>query len=123
LTTVLILDNDPGFLFWLGTLLGESGYQSLPALNVVEALSLTQQFKVKIDLLIVDPLQTGVADFINSLRLSQGRVKVLAASDQQGIDLPVLNASIRKPDQFDENTLMGWISTVERLLAKEKLVD
>jgi DNA-binding response OmpR family regulator len=117
LTTVLILDDDPGFLFWLGALLGELGYKTFPALNVPEALVCAQKLKLEIDLLIVNPLQTGAADFINTLRRSKGTVKVLALSDHQTVDLPVVNASLGKPDQLDQNTGIRWRDAVERLLA------
>ncbi len=99
--------------------MGGSGYGVLPALNVLEASAFTQQLKVEIDLLIVNPLLTGVADFINTLRCSQGSAKLLALSDRQPVDLPFVNASLGKPDRLDQHTGIGWLYAVERLLAED----
>jgi len=117
LPTVLIVDDDPGFLFWLGALLRELGYRSFPALNVPEALACARNLKIEVDLLIVNPRQAGAADFIYALRRSQGTVKVLALSDRPAVDLPIVDASLGKPDQFDQDTEIRWRYAVERLLA------
>jgi hypothetical protein len=93
-------------------------FRGLPACSTcLEALVCAQKLKVEIDLLIVNPLQAGVADFINTLRRSQGTVKVLALSDQQTVDLSVVNASLGKPGQLDQNNCIRWLYAVEQLLA------
>ena len=53
MNTVLIADRDLGFVFWLGQALGKLGYQVLPAMNVPQAASYAEQFRV--DLLVLDP--------------------------------------------------------------------
>jgi hypothetical protein len=37
MVTVLIIDNDLGFMFWLGQILSEAGYAVLPAKSAPEA--------------------------------------------------------------------------------------
>ena len=38
--TILIVDEDVGFVWWLGELFSEFGYRSIPALSCRQALSL-----------------------------------------------------------------------------------
>ena len=52
---ILIVDEDVGFLWWLGELFHEAGYRSIPALNSQQALSLAKNVPGGIDLLIVSP--------------------------------------------------------------------
>ena len=75
-----------------------------------------QQFTGKIDLLIVNPAQPGVADFIESLRQSQSNVRVLALSDHELPELPAVNAALGRPDPTDQNSGMKWLSAVDQLL-------
>ena len=59
--TILITDRDLGFVFWLGQLLDDAGYQALPARSSVDAIALQNQFHLKIDLLILNPSLVGYA--------------------------------------------------------------
>jgi DNA-binding response OmpR family regulator len=99
--TILILDNDLGFLFWLGQALTASHCKAFPATSITEAVSLIAQFKLKIDLLIMNPAVPGAADFMRSLRREQRhlRVAVMTAETHeepgQATDLvPVLERKI-----------------------------
>src|ERR1700694_2999971 len=76
--TILILDVDLGRQFWLGEVLVSAGYRVVPAQSVLQAASLIAQFNLVIDLLIVDPSLTGIADFVRGLQSIQGKVRILA---------------------------------------------
>src|ERR1700681_144903 len=76
--TVLIVDPELGFVFWLGQALDRAGYQALPARNCEDATELLKQLNVEIHLLIVGHSVMGAAAFAEALRHSQGHLKVIA---------------------------------------------
>jgi DNA-binding response OmpR family regulator len=74
--TILILDDDLGFSFWLGHTLNTSNCDALPAKSVAEATALIGHFKLKVDFLILNPTVPGAADFIRALRREQKHLRV-----------------------------------------------
>ena len=76
MATILILDDDLGFAFWLGQTLSAPHCETLPAKNVPEATALIDQFKLTIDLVIMSPTVPGAADFTRGLRRQQGHLRV-----------------------------------------------
>lgn len=85
--TILILDNDLGFSFWLGQALTAPNCNALPATTVKEALALITEFRLKIDFLIMNPAVPGATDFKKALRKSQGQLRV-ATLDSEISDPP-----------------------------------
>jgi hypothetical protein len=75
--TVLIVDRELGFVFWLGQALDRAGYQALPAKSCEDAAELLKQLNVEIHLLIVGHSLEGAGAFADSLRRSQGHLKVI----------------------------------------------
>src|ERR1700687_5104323 len=75
---VLIVENDLGFLFWLGGALNAGDYQSWPACGVSDANALVREGAVRIDLLIINPSLPGVSKLIALLRRSHAKLKVIA---------------------------------------------
>lgn len=81
-TTILILDNDLGFCFWLGQALTGSQCRAFPATTITEAVTLIAQFKLKIDFLILNAAVPGATDFMKALRREQRQLRVaVMASD------------------------------------------
>lgn len=100
-TTILILDNDLGFCFWLGQALTGSHCKAFPATTIPEAVTLIAQFKLKIDFLILNPAVPGAMDFMKALRREQHqlRVAVLASGTFEGREqiaevVPVLERKV-----------------------------
>ena len=117
--TVLIIDGDLGFVFWLGKLLGDAGYQALPAKGVSEASALLGELNTEIDLVIVNPSLPGAADFVNALRRSQPNSKVLAAlgeKDQSADQVQISDVTARKPLVQDRGASSSWLRIVEHAL-------
>lgn len=85
-TTILILDNDLGFCFWLGQALTGSQCKAFPATTITEAVTLIAQFRLTIDFLILNPAMPGAMDFMKALRLEQRhlRVAVMASDTFEG---------------------------------------
>jgi hypothetical protein len=76
-STILIIDSDLGFVFWLGQSLDAAGYESIPAKNVPGAKVLLGELRVIVDLLIIRPSIAGANAFIEGLRISQDCLKTI----------------------------------------------
>lgn len=117
--TILIIDDDLGFVFWLGRLLTDAGYNALPAKEVEAARSLLGELHCGIDLLIVNPSLPGLTDFADALRQSSTNVKVIAllgGEKQSPNQLRNADMVAQKPLQTDTAADTLWIKTVERAL-------
>ena len=113
--TVLIIDTDLGFVFWLGRTLDNGGYRTIPARDVADAMSLIEQFKLEVDLLIVNPTLQGSTPFIEQLRRSN--VKVIAVIADEGLPLPMqVDASRKRPSKIDEKARLEWLDLVASVI-------
>jgi hypothetical protein len=120
--TILIVDSDLGFVFWLGQALLDAGYEALPAKGVREATALIEELKTEIDLLIINPALAGAPDLANSLRRFRGDLKVLAMlgeKDQEAGQIPNPDATIRKPLQVNLNVSALWLGIINQLLVRD----
>jgi hypothetical protein len=117
--TVLIIDDDLGFVFWLGRILADAGCQPLPAKGVSEACAWLSELNTEIDLLIVNPSLAGAADFTKTLRRSGRNVRILAAlsnEDQPADQTQDADIVIRKPLQLDATAGSSWLKIVAHAL-------
>ena len=117
--TVLIIDSDLGFVFWLGRILADAGCQPLPARDASEAGALLGQLNAEIDLLILNPSLTGADDFANALRRLRQNVKILAAlsdADQSAAQVQGADIIARKPVQLDGATCRQWVGMIKQVL-------
>jgi DNA-binding response OmpR family regulator len=124
--TVLIIDRDLGFVFWLGRVLADAGAQVLPAKDFSAAQALLNELKRDIDLLIVNPSLAGASNFVNALRRSWPDVKILAAlgdHDQQTGQTPLADITARRPLQPDAAAATLWLRIVEQVLHREGRAD
>ena len=116
---VLIIDNDLGFVFWLGQALDAAGYETLPAKGITEAVSLLAELKVRIDVLIVRCTLTGAGDFARAFRASQkGYLKTIALVDETDghgdrmHDWDGWQLKPRMPDTLARNTFLSLVQGV-----------
>ena len=116
--TVLILDRDLGFVFWLGQNLDRAGHQAYPAKSTADAITLLGRFHLDIDLLVVNPALDGALSLANTLMQSHRDLKVLVTS--QG-DVPPDRKSVawhswkRKPAALDRRTAKEWLEAIEQV--------
>ena len=89
--TILILDNDLGFAFWLGQILSAPHCTALPAFNVAEASELINHFDLKIDFLIMNPAVPGAEEFTRALRKEHTQMRVATLTPGTGRDGNWLN--------------------------------
>ena len=81
--TLLVLDKDLGFLFWLAKALEPCGHSIVPASTVSQANCLLWTLPISVDLLLINPALEGAAAFSDALRHDQPQLKVIALLEQE----------------------------------------
>lgn len=108
--TILIVDDDLGFVIWVGVTLAMSGYATVPAASVSEAKQLIQQLKVPIDLAIVNLALADMFALIEALRRSDRSMQVIAIENLPGgTHAPKVNAVYSRSEA-------DWPAAVLRVL-------
>jgi DNA-binding response OmpR family regulator len=121
--TVLIVDDDLGFLLWISDALAVAEMQAIPAQNVQEADRLIRSLRATVDLLIVNPALAGVAEYAQSLRRVQGHLRVLALieeTEDSHVVLPGVNAVRSRPEVVDDCVKSEWLDAIRDVLVSGK---
>lgn len=117
--TALIIDDDLGFVWWLGSVLTDLGCHSLPALNCAQALEFVATFQLSVDLLIVQPGLSGITELIKSLDKPELRIVAILENDSKlaptHAGMPY-DASIVRPRGGQPLTRREWDETLRTLL-------
>lgn len=115
---MLLIDDDLGFVFWLGRALDAAAFSALPARTVADAALLVLQFDLAVDVLVINLALGGGADFIAALHRSQKDVKVVGILDEAGqpVHVPGVNAALPRPTSLDEASKNEWIQCIKRIL-------
>ena len=122
--TVLIVDTDIGFVFWLGRVLADGGYQPVPARSVSAAILLLPHIAARIDILIVNTSLQRSGSFINRLRCSQTNLKVIAVAENVDVGgVSGLDASKGKPLNSDQSSKAEWLELVGNVIGETGLED
>jgi DNA-binding NtrC family response regulator len=117
-TTVWIVDNDLGFVWWLGEVFTEAGCRTLPALSCEQALALIKSLNVGIDLLVVNTQLPGVNKMLQSLSRAHPNLKIVAIGKASAV-LPAAfrpQAHLERPSASDLISRPDWLKKVRRLL-------
>ena len=116
---ILIVDNDLGFIFWLGAALIGAGYQAWPATSHSEAISLASRKPLaRLDLLIVNVSLPAASKIIAHFRGTQSQLKVMALGPQ-GRALPGVNYFQATPGLIDDAAKQEWVRAVKRMFGKQ----
>jgi CheY-like chemotaxis protein len=116
--TILIADEDVGFVWWLGELFTELGYHSLPALNCKEALSVVKQAGREVDLLLIDPRLEGSRRLIDTLtRVRQPKIVLIEPDEAALAGIPAV-ATMERPSGPGPVSRGEWRLKLQRLLIR-----
>lgn len=117
--TVLIVDYDLGFVFWLGHMLDNLGNSALPAKTVPDAALLIMQLNLKVDVLLINLALPGAVDLIAAVHRSHTEAKVVGIFEGQVpmTVLPGVCATHPKPVTIDAFAKAGWIDCIEDVVA------
>ena len=116
---ILIVDEDLGFVLWLGQILAELGHQGLPAFSWDEADSNTRRLKFSVDVVICNPYLTGTADRLAALAQVNQPLRVVLAEDP-AFEAPSSMAgyaTLSKPTGSEHISHQDWLVKVEQALA------
>ena len=115
---VLIVDEDLGFLGWLGDLFNEAGYRALPALNCRQALSLIKRFKLDVDVLAVNEGLPGVSGMIGMLKRAHRPLKIVAIRNPaaDGLEEIPAHATLERPSGWEPISRSDWLKKVLSVL-------
>ena len=126
---VLIIDQDLGFLMWLGELFTELGCQTVPALHCRQAVELARQLQLPISTLVVNPDLPGAAKTIKTLVASNPDARVVlirdagAAPKSTGVGAPnqanaptIVPLILERPSPGEPISRQVWLARVRKVL-------
>jgi len=116
--SVLIVDEDLGFLGWLGDLFNEIGYRALPALDCEQAVSLINRFKLDVDVVAVNDELPGVMGMLGMLKRAHRPLKIVAirtANADVSMLIPA-HATIERPSGWEPISRSDWLQKILSVL-------
>ena len=119
---ILIVDQDPAFIIWLGQALLVAKQQPWPACSVSDAIELVANPGVPVDLLIVNSSMPGASELVGLLRRFQAHLKVIALGSEGGVELPRVDFWLCKPRPTNKGVEKKWLQVVKRLLTEHNRV-
>ncbi len=114
----LIVDDDVGFILWLGEMLTASGYQAIPALDCREALTLAKKLDLQVDVLVVNPELRGAKRAMDALASDQPSLRVVLIRDRskptttEDSTLPTLE----RPSAWEPISRPQWVIKIRKVL-------
>ena len=121
--TVLIVDEDLGFVCWLGEILSEVGYQAIPALDSTSAAALVEELNQTVSLVIVNPALRGVIELTRVLSRRDPSLKIIAlrnpGTDTAGAIHP--QATLERPSGSDPFSRQRCLRNVRTALKKARV--
>ena len=118
---VLIVDDDLGFVWWLGEIFSEVGCCSLPALSCKQARTLMKE-GYNLDLILVNPHLPGAGALVSALGRRNANVPVVAihtGSERLG-DAADQDSTLTRPAASDQISRAEWLRKVRKLLRELK---
>jgi DNA-binding NtrC family response regulator len=113
----LLLDDDLGFVFWLGLVLNEAGCETVPAKSVRSARALVRRVAEPVGAVIFNPSLAGAGRFVQELRGRNPQMKVIAALApfQEAAQPPFVDVTVRKPATLDDHAKQEWLGAIRRV--------
>ena len=122
---VLIVDQDLGFVFWLGEILIEAGCSVVPALDCTEAVSITEKLDLTVDVVIMDPGLPWVQHVLSTLTRTGRTLKIVAISDDK-VDAiwPIhADAILKRPIASRYLSRQEMLEQVQEILREIQIID
>jgi len=118
--TALIVDDDVGFILWLGEMFNESGYQAFPALHCREALALAKKLALRVDVLVVNPALPGARRAMQALASAQPSLRVVLIGDgsKSGSATESTHPTLERPSAWEPISRPQWVMKIRRVLMR-----
>lgn len=116
--TVLIVDQDLGFVFWLGQIFTELSCHTVPALDCKQAVSVTRTLNLAIDLVVVNPRLPGISQMIKKLSCPGRTLKLVVIHERnvEAISKLPADAILEKPPDPAVISREGWLNRVRNIM-------
>jgi hypothetical protein len=117
--TALIVDDDLGFVWWLGERFHEAGYQPAPALNPRQAGFLVKELNLKITVVVVNPGLPGARKLIKTLSHSNSPpLKIILIRDPIASTNVLIraHATLERPSGLEAASRPEWLRELRRIL-------
>ena len=113
--TVLIVDNDLAFVFWLGEIFEQLKWDTVPALSCrpVKLLGLSEA-----DLIIVNPALNGVSDMLGTFNRARPPKIVFIGTDAAKRTRLHFDATLDRPEVGSEVSRAKWTKRIRQMLSK-----
>lgn len=115
----LIVDDDLGFVWWLGDRFHEAGYRTVPALDARQASSIVKELNLKIDVVVVNPALRGVQRLINTLSHAESPpLKIIVIRDPTPSRTILIRADgiLERPSGWGPASRHEWLRKLRRIL-------
>jgi len=114
---VLIVDEDLGFVWWLGQIFSQAGCQVVPTLNAEQMVSLTRDLNLKVDLIVVNPELPGVPEMLQALTTARLPKIVAIRNHDAGIGCAIkADATLERPSGWGPVSEKEWLGCVRKLV-------
>jgi hypothetical protein len=122
--SVWIVDDDLGFVWWLGEIFIQAKCRAFPALSCAQALSLMKKLNVGVDLIVVNPHMRGVSAMLDTITHTNGNFKIVALqnpSEPHITDL-ISRITLERPAGADRLSRPDWLKKIRKLLKQVDVV-
>ena len=115
---VLIVDDDLGFVCWLGDILAEMGYQAVPASDSRQATAFIRDLHLQVDFVIVNPGLPGISEMIQTLSRPSPKIVAIRNPATEVTGAIQAQATLERPSSSDPLSRQEWLKKVRRVLRK-----
>jgi len=119
-TTVLIIDSDLAFAFWLGQALDLAGHNALPVRSTRAAYELIRDHRLSVDMVVINPMMPNALSCLADLRFRFPGLTVAVAIPEAGGELfavPECEVASKKPLRLTREASLQWVALVQNLMA------
>lgn len=116
--TVLIVDDDVAFLWWLGEMFTDAGYQAVPALSCSQALAVVNRLNLHINVLVVSASLSGAIRLVRSLERLGRDLRIVLVADSKDLAVHSLHydAILTRPSGWEPVSRPDWLRKLHTLL-------
>jgi hypothetical protein len=115
---VWIVDDDLGFVWWLGEIFVQAKCQAVPALSCAQALSLMKKLSVGVDLIVVNPHMRGLSAMLDTINRTNGEFKIvtLRKPSEPPVNDLISKITLERPSGADRLSRPEWLKKIRKLL-------
>jgi hypothetical protein len=118
-TTILLVDNDLGFMAYLRMAITEAGYIAGPATIATGTRHMLRELGLAhVDPLVVNLALAGPAGLVESLRSRHARVLSIENTGVTPKQPVPVDGRLSRPSEYSQSMSSDWWRTVSRVLGK-----